>query len=90
VPGWRVEFTVAARRDLRRLSSDMADRVTRFVGGRLSGQIDPRSIGKPLAGRLGGLWRYRIGDLRVIAKIEDGRLLVLIVRVGHRRDVYDR
>jgi len=49
---------------------------------------DPRSLGEPLAGRLSGFWKYRVGNYRIIASIEDTRVLILIVRIGHRRAVY--
>jgi mRNA interferase RelE/StbE len=49
---------------------------------------DPRSLGKALTGPLGGLWRYRVGDYRVICDIQDGALCVLVLQVGNRREVY--
>jgi mRNA interferase RelE/StbE len=51
---------------------------------------NPRSIGQALTGELGEFWKYRVGDFRVIAKIEDSRLLILVVRVGDRKEVYKR
>ncbi|WP_238539162.1 type II toxin-antitoxin system RelE/ParE family toxin [Novosphingobium sp. AP12] len=49
---------------------------------------DPRSSGKALAGQLAGLWRYRVGDYRLICEIEDGKHLILVVTIGHRGDIY--
>lgn len=54
----------------------------------MTGSLDPRAPGKALTGRFSGLWRYRVGDYRIICKIEDDRLVVLVVEVGHRRDIY--
>ncbi|MFZ0777735.1 MAG: type II toxin-antitoxin system RelE/ParE family toxin, partial [Xanthobacteraceae bacterium] len=61
----------------------------RYLRQRIATAEDQRRFGRPLTGDLKGLWRYRIGDHRIVASIEDDRLVVLIVTVGHRRDVYD-
>ncbi len=58
------------------------------MDARVAALDDPRSLGKALAGPMGGLWRYRVGDCRVICEIRDRVLRVLVVRIGHRRDVY--
>jgi len=50
---------------------------------------DPRSLGEPLTGDLSGLWRYRVGDYRILAQIEDDRLIILVVHVEHRKNIYD-
>ena len=55
---------------------------------RIAGMSNPRSAGKALTGPLGGLWRYRVGDFRVICEIQDGALRVLVVQLGNRREVY--
>jgi mRNA interferase RelE/StbE len=55
---------------------------------RIATAEDPRRFGRPLTGDLKGLWRYRVGDYRIVAAIEDNRFVVLVVTVGHRRDVY--
>jgi mRNA interferase RelE/StbE len=64
-------------------------RILKFLRDRLAKLDNPRSIGKALQGsRLGEFWSYRVGDLRIICKIQDDRLIVLVVRIGHRRDIY--
>lgn len=86
---WKVELDRAAVRDLDKLDRQAARRILAFLHGRVAPLDDPRSIGEALKGsRLGELWRYRIGDYRVIARIEDDALRVLVVRVGSRDKVY--
>ena len=85
---WRVEFTSRARKELSKLHPDEARRILRFVRDSLEGTHDPRQYGKPLKGRVSELWRYRVGDHRLVCHLQDEVLLVLVVRVGHRREVY--
>jgi mRNA interferase RelE/StbE len=85
---WEVEFDIRAAKSLERLSSADRERIRRFIDERLLRMDDPRTLGMPLSGALAGLWRYRVGDFRIIAKIIDERLVVLVVEVGHRREVY--
>jgi mRNA interferase RelE/StbE len=87
-PVWRVEFNRAAVRDLRRLGSDAEQRVLRYLRERISGSKDPRCFGHALTGDRQGFWRYRVDDYRIVAMIEDDRFIVLVVTVGHRREVY--
>jgi mRNA interferase RelE/StbE len=82
---WRVEFDRAAARDLRKLGAEAERRVLAFLRTRIAGSSDPR---QPLTGDRQGFWRYRVGDYRIVAAIEDDRLVVLVVTVGHRREVY--
>ena len=86
---WKVELDSAAERDLDKLDPQIARRILAFLHGRISPLDDPRSIGEALKGsKLGDFWKYRVGDYRIIASIEDGALRVLVVRVGNRREVY--
>ena len=85
---WTVEFDRAAARDLRKLGIDAERRVLRYLRERIAGSSDPRRYGHALTGDRKGLWRYRIGDYRVVAAIEDDRFVVLVVTVGHPREVY--
>ena len=87
-PAWRVEFDRAAARDLRKLGADGERRVLRYLRERIAGSEDPRRSGHALTGDRKGLWRYRVGDVRIVAAIEDDRFVVLVVTVGHRREVY--
>ena len=87
-PVWRVEFDRAAARELRKLGVDAERRVLRYLRERIAGSSDPRRFGHPLTGDRRGFWRYRVGDIRIVAAIEDDRFVVLVVAVGHRREVY--
>ena len=86
---WAIELDRAAVRDLRKLDQQTARRILAFLHGRVRTLDDPRSIGAALKGsRLGEFWKYRVGDHRVIARIEDSAVRVLVVRIGNRRHVY--
>lgn len=86
---WRVEFDRAAERELAALDPQVARRIVVFLRGRMSQLEDVRSVGEALKGsRLGEFWKYRVGDYRVIAKIEDQVMRILVVRIGNRREVY--
>ena len=85
---WRVEYTDTARTQLRRLDRDTARRIINYMDERVAVLDDPRSVGQALTGPLGGSWRYRVGDCRVICDIQDDALRVLVVRVGRRDRVY--
>ena len=85
---WTIEYTATARTQLRKLDKQMARRIVDTMNERIAGLEDPRSLGKALTGPLGELWRYRVGDCRVICDIRDDALRVLVVRVGSRDKVY--
>lgn len=86
---WLIKFDDAAKKDLAKLDKQIARRITAFLRERVAVLDDPRSIGEALSGsKLGDFWKYRVGDYRVIANIEDSVLCVLIVKIGNRRDVY--
>ena len=84
---WRVEFHPAAVRDLRKLGEQAERRVLHYLRERIAGSENPRRLGHALRGEHKGLWRYRVGDYRIIVAIEDDRFVVLVVTVGHRREV---
>lgn len=86
---WQIELTESAEKQLAKLDRPTAKRIRNFLRERLLVLDDPRSIGEALRGsRLGAFWKYRVGDYRVIARIEDGALIILVVRIGNRRQVY--
>lgn len=85
---WTVEFQKSAAKQLRGLDRAVQRRILRFFRDRVVTSDDPRNLGKALTGDKGGLWRYRIGDYRAICKLEDDRLVVLVLEVGHRREIY--
>ncbi len=86
---WRVDFAKGAQKDLAKLDGAGRDRVLRFLAKRIEGGDDPRKLGEALKGPVvGRYWKYRVGDYRIICDLQGDMLLVLVVRVGHRRDVY--
>jgi mRNA interferase RelE/StbE len=86
---WRVEISDKAKKNLAGLDKADAKRITDFLRTRVATLDDPRSLGEALKGsRLGDFWKYRVGDYRIIASIEDRALRVLVIRVGNRREVY--
>lgn len=86
---WTIEYTATALKQLHKLNRQVAKRILDFVDDRVASSREPRSNGKALAGSTyGDLWRYRVGDCRVICDIQDERLRVLVIEVGHRREIY--
>jgi mRNA interferase RelE/StbE len=85
---WSVEFDNRAVKNLERLSKSNRGRIRRFIDDRLLRIDDPRTLGIPLSGGSGGLWRCRVGNFRIIAKLIDDRLVVLVVEIGHRSEVH--
>lgn len=85
---WSIDYSDTAKTQLRKLDKPSARRILDFMDERVANRNDPRSTGKALTGPLGGLWRYRVGDYRVICEIQDGALRILVVQLGNRRDVY--
>jgi mRNA interferase RelE/StbE len=85
---WTIEFLPEAAKELRKLDRQVSARIVRTLEERIAPLDDPRRIGSALVGEHAGFWRWRIGDYRVVARIEDERITVLVVRVAHRRGVY--
>ncbi|MDO9080520.1 MAG: type II toxin-antitoxin system RelE/ParE family toxin, partial [Desulfuromonadales bacterium] len=85
---WTVEVSDFAERQLGKLDPPVQKRLLDWLDDRIDGCKNPRHFGEPLKGNLAGLWRYRVGDYRIICEIQDGKLVVLALAVGHRREVY--
>ena len=86
---WKVELSATTIRELDELDLQHSRRILKFLYERVARLEDPRSIGQALRGsQLGEFWKYRVGDYRLICKIEDDRVVVLFLRVGHRREIY--
>lgn len=85
---WKIELEAAAEKALAKLGATAARRVAKGLR-EIADLEDPTVRGKPMVGNYAGHWRYRFGDFRAIAKIEGGRLVILVVAIGHRREVYD-
>lgn len=87
--GWTIDFDHRAFKNFERLDKQDRDRISQYLTERVANAPSPRALGKPLVGsRFGELWRYRVGDYRLICQINDDQLLVLVVEVGHRSQVY--
>lgn len=88
---WRIEFEERALKELKKFDRQAALRLIDFLQHRVAELQDPRSIGAALTGsELGDFWKYRVGDYRIIARIEDHVLRILVLRLGHRKDVYKK
>jgi mRNA interferase RelE/StbE len=88
---WAIEFSPVAQKELKRLDPQMAKRILKFLNDRIAPLENPRLIGEALIGsELGSYWKYRVGDWRIIAEIQDKALRIIVVRIGNRREVYRR
>ena len=86
---WRIEFSPLAQKNLAQLDRQVTRRILKFLNERVLHLEDPRAIGEPLKGStLGEFWKYRVGDYRIIADIDDDLARILVVRIGNRREVY--
>ncbi len=86
---WKIELARDAESELRKMDRQAAKRILRFLHDHVAMLEDPRSIGEALKGsRFGEFWKYRVGAYRVISHIKDDALLILVVKIGHRREVY--
>ena len=85
---WRVEWDERARKDLRKLDKGVQKAILQFMRERISTEYDPRRFGKSLSYDKYGLWRYRVRDHRIICLIEEEEVTVLVVKVGHRKNIY--
>ena len=86
---WAIEYGKDAEKEIAKLDGQIAQRIIKFMGNRVAKLENPRSIGEALTGStLGDYCKYRVGDYRIIAEIQDAKLIVQVVRVGNRREVY--
>lgn len=86
---WLIEFSDEADRDFAKLDKAIQRRIFRYLHERIANSDNPRDFGKRLQHELAGLWRYRVGDYRILCSIEEEKLTVLVVEIGHRSTVYD-
>jgi mRNA interferase RelE/StbE len=85
---WIIEISRTAAKQIQKLDRKAQEAIVRFLRERVQSAEDPRQWGKPLRGEKRGLWRYRVGDYRLICDIQDEKITVLVLAVGHRKDVY--
>ncbi|MBM3573098.1 MAG: type II toxin-antitoxin system mRNA interferase toxin, RelE/StbE family [Alphaproteobacteria bacterium] len=86
---WRIEWDDRARRELRRLDRRAQQHILTYLRARVGAADNPRSFGKAPRGGLAWLWRYRVGDNRIICRLEDQVCIVLVVGIRHRGNIYD-
>ena len=86
---WVCKFDRRALRELRKLDVQSRKMIVAYLEERIEGGEDPRRFGKPLKADLAGLWRYRVGDYRIVCRIGDRELVVLVLSAGHRKTIYE-
>ena len=87
---WTVEIDAFAQKQLRKLDRPVQRRLLDWLDERIEGCKNPRHFGEPLRGDLNGLWRYRVGDYRIMCEIQEQKLIVLALAIGHRCEIYTR
>ncbi len=87
---WTIKYSRSAAKELKSLDRQIATRIHSYMTEKIAICTNPRDFGKALQGDLSEYWRYRIGDFRVLCTIQDDVVTILVVRVGHRREVYSR
>ena len=85
---WEIRFSDEALKELKKLDRYTITLIDSWIAKHLENCDNPRAFGKPLSNNLKGSWRYRIGDYRLLCEIKDNILLILVIKLGHRRDVY--
>lgn len=86
---WKIEWDDRARKELRKLDTPIQKEILSYLRVRISESSNPRAFGQTLSGNKAGLWRYRVGNYRIICKIEDEVLVVFVIGVGHRKEIYE-
>ena len=84
---WQITLKLKASKEINKLDSISQNRIKTFLK-RLKEQENPRNQGKPLTGKYKGLWRYRVGDYRLICNIQDDKVIILVLDIGHRKKIY--
>lgn len=87
---WTVRISNIAERPLRKLDRPVQGRILDWLNDRIEGCKNPRHVGEPLKGDYAGLWRYRVGDYRILCDIQDQQIVVLVLTIGRRRQIYKR
>ncbi len=87
---YKVEFTEKSLKELKKTDKTISRLILAWIRKNLEGCENPRIHGKALQGNLSSLWRYRVGDYRIIAEIEDEKIIILIMNIGHRKDIYKK
>jgi mRNA interferase RelE/StbE len=86
---WIIEYAETAQKQLARIDKQAAKDIKRYLDERIATDENPKRFGDPLRRNLSGFWKYRVGHYRVIVEIHEDRVVVLVVRIGHRSKVYE-
>lgn len=86
---WKIDFSDSVLKSLRHIDNSQKRRIFSYLKSHVLGSDNPRQFGKALTGYMAGLWRYRVGDYRIVVSIQDDKVLVLVVRIAHSKDVYE-
>ena len=87
---WQIEITNTAKKQLAKLDRQTQSEIVRYLRERICTEDDPRRYGAPLRKKLAGRWKYRVGAYRLICEIQEEKILVLVLMVGHRSKIYDK
>lgn len=85
---YRVKILESVKKELKKLDKQTARVIKNWIVKKLMTAHDPRIYGKPLKGNLKGVWRYRVGDWRLFATIDDGEMIIFLFEIGHRKELY--
>lgn len=85
---WKIEVSASAAKDLKKMGSNRT-KILKYLR-KIENMENPRELGKPLKGILKDLWRYRVGEYRMICEIKDEQLIVLTLKIGHRKNIYQK
>jgi len=86
---WRINISTKAAKALAKMNAKERDRIWDFIKNKLPNMQNPRATGKALQGEFRGLWRYRVGDYRLICEIRENELVILVLEIGHRKNIYN-
>ena len=86
--GWTIRYLKSARKEAQKIDPQARERIREYVEQRVAKLDYPWQLGEPLKGQWASFWRYRVGDYRVICELRDQELVILVVRLGHQKDVY--
>ncbi len=85
---YQVYYSEKSLKQLKKMDKQIAKLIVAYIRKNLTNCENPRTIGKALQGNLSDKWRYRVGDYRILAKIEDEKILISIIEVAHRKEIY--
>ena len=87
---WKIRYSEIAAKQMKKLDKAMSKKIDKYLNERIAIQTDPTVFGKALGHDKSGLWHYRLEDYRIICEIVNNELIVLVLRIGHRKEVYNK